>query len=279
MAVADRMGQPAQAVVPAGGDDRVLSVLVHGFFTDQVSEYVIRAGYPPPVPVDVQGQVAFFVIPEGFCISCLVDSFPYLSEAVVAVPDGAAVPVDGPADLAGRGILITFRYAVGEADAGDPAPAVQTVVDTLAVPVRDPGDLISVVVLVALKDFLRAVPPLPLFCFSDLSVQCILICGLIPETVSLHGWHVLKIAASFLHHLSQAVGDTTTKNQKLIESFHITMNSHLISRILMLSYMQFVQYLWFYLLIIVILLLHIPFSYTWSYLPSLLLCPLLFSFQ
>ncbi len=214
MAVADRMGQPAQAVVPAGGDDRVLSVLVHGFFTDQVSEYVIRAGYPPPVPVDVQGQVAFFVIPEGFCISCLVDSFPYLSEAVVAVPDGAAVPVDGPADLAGRGILITFRYAVGEADAGDPAPAVQTVVDTLAVPVRDPGDLISVVVLVALKDFLRAVPPLPLFCFSDLSVQCILICGLIPETVSLHGWHVLKIAASFLHHLSQAVGSTDAKNSK-----------------------------------------------------------------
>lgn len=115
MAVADRMGQPAQAVVPAGGDDRVLSVLIHGFFTDQVPEYVIRAGYPPPVPVDVQGQVSFFVIPEGFCISCLIDPFPYLSEAVVAVPDGAAVPV------------------------------------------RDPGDLASGVVLVALKDFVRAV--------------------------------------------------------------------------------------------------------------------------
>ena len=160
MAVADRMGQPAQAVVPAGGDDRVLSVLVHGFFTDQVSEYVIRAGYPPPVPVDVQGQVAFFVIPEGFCISCLVDSFPYLSEAVVAVPDGAAVPVDGPADLAGRGILITFRYAVGEADAGDPAPGVQMIINAFAVPVRDPGDPASGVVLIALKDFVRAVFPL-----------------------------------------------------------------------------------------------------------------------
>ena len=279
MAVTDRMGQPSQAVIPAGGDDRVLPVLIGCFFTDQVSEYVICTGYLPPVPVDVQGQIAFFVIPEGFHISRLVDPFPDFSEAVVAILNGTAIPVDGPAYLSGRRILAAFRYAVGEADAGDPAPGVQPVVNALAVSVRDPGDLASGVVLVALKDFLRAVPPLPLFCFSDLSVQCILICGLIPETVSLHGWHVLKIAASFLHHLSQAVGDTTTKNQKLIESFHITMNSHLISRILMLSYMQFVQYLWFYLLIIVILLLHIPFSYTWSYLPSLLLCPLLFSFQ
>ena len=41
MAVADRMSQPAQAVVPAGGDDRVLPVLINCFFADQVSEYVI----------------------------------------------------------------------------------------------------------------------------------------------------------------------------------------------------------------------------------------------
>jgi hypothetical protein len=93
---------------------------------------------------------------------------------------------------------------------------VQTVIEVPdgAVPVRDPGDLISVVVLIALKDFVRAVPPLPPFGFSDLAVQCILICGLIPETVSLHGWHVLKIAASFLHHLVQAVGSTDAKNSK-----------------------------------------------------------------
>ena len=109
MTVADRMGQPAQAVVPAGGDDRVLSVLVHGFFTDQVSEYVICAGYPPPVPVDVQGQVAFFVILEGLRISHLVDSFPYLSEAVVAVPDGAAVPVRDPGDLASGIVLVALK--------------------------------------------------------------------------------------------------------------------------------------------------------------------------
>ena len=208
------MGQPSQAVIPAGGDDRILPVLIGCFFADQVSEYVIRTGYLPPVPVDVQGQVAFFIVPEGFHISRLVDPFPDFSEAVVAILNGTAIPVDGPAYLSGRRILIAFCYAVGKHNAGDPAPAVQTVFDTLAVPVRDPGDLISVVVLVALKDFLRAVPPLPLFCFSDLSVQCILICGLIPETVSLHGWHVLKIAASFLHHLSQAVGSTDAKNSK-----------------------------------------------------------------
>ena len=207
MTVADRMGQPAQAVVPAGGDDRVLSVLIHGFFTDQVSEYVIRAGYPPPVPVDVQGQVAFFVIPEGFCISCLVDPFPYLSEAVVAVPDGAAVPVDGPADLAGRGVFITFRYAVGEADAGDPAPGVQMIVNAFAVPVRDPGDPASGVVLIALKDFVRAVFPLSSPDFSDLSVQGVPVCGLIPEAVSSQGRHVLKVITSLFHHLIQAVGD------------------------------------------------------------------------
>ena len=155
----------------------------------------------------MQGQVAFFVIPEGFCISCLVDSFLYLSEAVVAVPDGAAVPVDGPADLAGRGILVAFRYAVGEADAGDPAPGVQTVVNAFAVPVRDPCDLASGIVLVALKDFVWAVFPLSSFCFSDLSVQGVLICGLIPEAVSSQGRHVLKVITSFFHHLVQAVGD------------------------------------------------------------------------
>ncbi len=209
MAVADRMGQPAQAVVPAGGDDRVLSVLVHGFFTDQVSEYVIRAGYPPPVPVDVQGQVAFFVIPEGFCISCLVDPFPDFSEAVVAILNGTAIPVDGPAYLSGRRILAAFCYAVGEADAGDPAPAVQTVVDTLSVSVRDSGDLASGVVLVALKDFVRvrAVFPLSSFYFSDLSVQGVPVCGLIPHAVSSQGRHVLKVMASLFHHLVQAVGD------------------------------------------------------------------------
>ena len=214
MAVADRMSQPAQAVVPAGGDDRVLPVLIHGFFADQVSEYVIRPGYLSPVPVDVQGQVAFFVIPEGFRISRLVDPFPYLSEAVVTVPDGAAVPVDGPAYLSGRRILAAFCYAVGKHNAGDPAPGVQTVFDTLAVPVHDSGDLASGIVFVALENFIRAVFLLPPFGFSDLAVQCILICGLIPETVSLHGWHVLKIAASFLHYLSEAVGSADAKNSK-----------------------------------------------------------------
>ncbi len=39
--ITDRMGQPAKAVVPAGGDDRVLPVLIGYFFKDQVSEYVI----------------------------------------------------------------------------------------------------------------------------------------------------------------------------------------------------------------------------------------------
>ena len=155
----------------------------------------------------MQGQVAFFVIPEGFCISCLVDSFPYLSEAVVAVPDGAAVPVDGPADLAGRGILITFRYAVGEADAGDPAPGVQMIINAFAVPVRDPGDPASGVVLIALKDFVRAVFPLSSPDFSDLSVQGVPVCGLIPEAVSSQGRHVLKVITSLFHHLVQAVGD------------------------------------------------------------------------
>ena len=155
----------------------------------------------------MQGQVAFFVIPEGFCISCLVDSFPYLSEAVVAVPDGAAVPVDGPADLAGRGILITFRYAVGEADAGDPAPGVQMIINAFAVPVRDPGDPASGVVLIALKDFVRAVFPLSSPDFSDLSVQGVPVCGLIPEAVSSQGRHVLKVITSLFHHLVQSVGD------------------------------------------------------------------------
>ena len=79
MAVTDCMGQPAKAVVPAGGDDRVLPVLIGCFFTDQISEYAICTGYLPPVPVDVQGQIAFFVIPEGFCISCLVDPLAYAS--------------------------------------------------------------------------------------------------------------------------------------------------------------------------------------------------------
>ena len=102
MAVADRMGQPSKAVVPADGDDRILPVLIGCFFADQVSEYVIRTGYLPPVPVDVQGQIAFFVIPEGFRISRLVDPFPDFSEAVVAILNGTTIPVDGPAYLSGR---------------------------------------------------------------------------------------------------------------------------------------------------------------------------------
>ena len=42
---------------------------------------------------------------------------------------------------------------------------------------------------------------------ADLAVQCILICGLIPEAVSSQGRHVLKVITSLFHHLVQSVGD------------------------------------------------------------------------
>ena len=82
--------KPAQAVVSAGDNNLILPVLIHGFFANQVSEYVISTRYLPPVLVDMQGQIAFFVIPKSFYISCSIDLFMSFNKAVVLALNGFA---------------------------------------------------------------------------------------------------------------------------------------------------------------------------------------------
>ena len=85
MAVAYRMGQPSQAVIAAGGNDRILPILVRGFLIYQASEHVIGTGDLFPIPVNMQGQISLLIIPEGFFISGLINPFAYLPKAVVTV--------------------------------------------------------------------------------------------------------------------------------------------------------------------------------------------------
>jgi len=110
--VADSTGHPAQAVIVPGADVGMFSFCIGRLLIHRLSEYVAGALQLSSVPVDVQGQVALLVIPEGLCESQLINSLADLAETVVAVLHRITVTVYSPADLSGGGVLVAFLHPV-----------------------------------------------------------------------------------------------------------------------------------------------------------------------
>ena len=157
MPVTHHAGDPAQAVVMPGADIWVLPFRIRGFLVHGLSEYVAVPLQLPAVPVGVQGQAAFPVIPEHLGVSHLVNPLTDFAQAVVTVLYGTAVAIRGTADLPRRGVPIAFLYAVRKADAGDAPPAVHLIGHRVAVAVRNPCYLPPGIVLILL-DGAPAVP-------------------------------------------------------------------------------------------------------------------------
>ena len=120
----------------------------------RLSEYVAGALQLSSVPVDVQGQVALLVIPEGLCIAQLVNSHADLAETVVAVLHRITVTVYSPADLPGGGVFIAFLHPVRKANACDASPAVHIIGNGILVAVHDSDNLASGIILILLEDAL-----------------------------------------------------------------------------------------------------------------------------
>lgn len=112
LSVADSTGHPAQAVIVPGADVGMFSLCIGRLLIHRLSEYVAGALQLSSVPVDVQGQVALLVIPEGLCESQLIRPLADFSKAVVAVLYCIAVTVYSPADLPGGGVFIAFLHPV-----------------------------------------------------------------------------------------------------------------------------------------------------------------------
>ena len=67
LSVADSTGHPAQTVIVPGADVGMFSLCIGRLLIHRLTEYVAGALQLSSVPVDVQGQVALLVIPEGLC--------------------------------------------------------------------------------------------------------------------------------------------------------------------------------------------------------------------
>ena len=91
-----------------GADVGVLSFRIGRLLIHRLTEHVAGALQPSSIPVNVQGQVALLVIPEGLCIAQLVNSLADLAETVLTVLHCIAVTVYSPADLPCRSVLIAF---------------------------------------------------------------------------------------------------------------------------------------------------------------------------
>jgi len=131
-------------------------LLIHG-----LSEYVAGALQLSSVPVDVQGQVALLVIPEGLCESQLINSLADLAETVVAVLHRIAVTVYSPADLPGGGVFIAFLPPVRKANACDASPAVHVIGNGILVAVHDSDNLASGIILILLEGALMVPVTVP----------------------------------------------------------------------------------------------------------------------
>ena len=149
--VADSTGHPAQAVIVPGADVGMFSFCIGRLLIHRLSEYVAGALQLSSVPVDVQGQVALLVIPEGLCIAQLINSLADLAETVVAVLHRITVTVYSPADLPGGGVFIAFLHPVHKANACDASPAVHVIGDGIPVAVHNSRDLPSGIILILLK--------------------------------------------------------------------------------------------------------------------------------
>ena len=112
LSVADSTGHPAQTVIVPGTDIGMFPLCIGRLLIHRLSEYVAGALQLSSVPVDVQGQVALLVIPEGLCESQLIRPLADFSKAVVAVLYCIAVTVYSPADLSGGGVFIAFLHPV-----------------------------------------------------------------------------------------------------------------------------------------------------------------------
>ena len=134
----------------------------------RLSEYVAGALQLSSIPVDVQGQVALLVIPEGLCIAQLINSLADLAETVVTVLHCIAVAVYSPADLPGGGVFIAFLHPVHKANACDASPAVHVIGNGIPVAVHNSRDLPPGIILILLEGALM-VPRTP--DILDLSIQ------------------------------------------------------------------------------------------------------------
>ena len=83
LSIADGTGHPAQAVIVPGADIGMFSFCIGRLLIHGLAEHVAGALQPSSIPVNVQGQVALLVIPEGLCIAQLVNSLADLAETVV----------------------------------------------------------------------------------------------------------------------------------------------------------------------------------------------------
>ena len=95
-----------------GADIGMFSLCIGRLLIHRLTEYVAGALQLSSVPVDMQGQVALLVIPEGLCESQLIRPLADLAETVVAVLHRITVTVYSPADLPCRSVLIAFLHPV-----------------------------------------------------------------------------------------------------------------------------------------------------------------------
>ncbi len=152
MAVAYGAGDPAQTVIMSGADVGILPFRVCGFYIYGHAEYIAVPPQLSAVTVGVQEQVALLVIPEALCIALLVGTLTDFTEAVVTVLHGTAVAARDPAALPGRGVFITFFYAVRKADTGNASPAVHFIEYRITVSVHNPCYLPSGIVFLLQAD-------------------------------------------------------------------------------------------------------------------------------
>ena len=110
--VTDGTGHPTQAVIVPGADVGMFSLCIGRLLIHRLTEYVAGALQLSSIPVDMQGQVALLVIPEGLCESQLINSLADLAETVVTVLHCIAVAVYSPADLPCRSVFIAFLHPV-----------------------------------------------------------------------------------------------------------------------------------------------------------------------
>ena len=139
----------------------MFSLCIGRLLIHRLSEYVAGALQLSSIPVDVQGQVALLVIPEGLCIAQLVNSLADLAETVVAVLHRVAIAIRGPADLPGGGIFIAFLHPVRKANACDASPAVHVIGDGIPVAVHNSHDLPPGIILILLEGALMVPVTVP----------------------------------------------------------------------------------------------------------------------
>ena len=144
-----------------GADVGVLSLCIGRLLIHRLSEYVAGTLQLSSIPVDVQGQVALLVIPEGLCESQLIRPLADLAETVVAVLHRITVTVYSPADLSGGGVFIAFLPPVCKANACDASPTVHVIGNGIPVAVHNSRDLPSGIILILLKGTLMVPVTVP----------------------------------------------------------------------------------------------------------------------